>query len=167
LRIIKNRKPKYINLNVNLTVEQWDEEKKRVKKNHPNVTKLNAYIAKKVAEAEGVAVELETHSKYIGSYKIKEALMGKALPDFFPYADQYANSFQASGKIGTYKRAKSVINKLREYIGGKPFLLDQFTVSFLKDYEYYLLSTEDKEKKKKKNRVNTVHANFRLLRTYY
>jgi hypothetical protein len=50
LRITKNRKSKCINLGVQLLPEYWDEEKQRVKKGHPNATRLNAFIATKVAE---------------------------------------------------------------------------------------------------------------------
>ncbi len=129
-----------------------------LEKNHPNKNQLNAFIAAKVAEAEGVSVELETTSKYISTYNIKEAIIGKALPDFFPYADKFVNHLEATGKIGTHRRAKAVIAKLRKFVGGKPILFDQITVSFLKDYENHLKAIL-------KNRQNTVHANFRLMRT--
>jgi integrase len=158
LRITKDRKSKSFNLGIHLLAEQWDEEKQRAKKNHPNATKINAYLAQKVAEAEGVTVELETQSKYIGTSRIKETIMGNSAIEFFPYAERFANSFYASGKIGSYKRAKSVIQKLNKYVRGKKICFDIFTVSFLKEYEYYLTS-------ELKNRTNTVHANFRLIRT--
>ncbi len=158
IRVSKDRKSKYITLDIYLLPAQWDDKLQRVKKNHPNKNQLNAFLASKVSEAEGVSVELETKSKYIGTYNIKEAIIGKALPDFFPYADKFVNHLEASGKIGTYRRAKAVIAKLRKFAGDKPLLFDQITVSFLKEYENHL-------KANLKNRQNTVHANFRLMRT--
>lgn len=158
IRITKNRKSKCINLGIHLLPEHWDKGKQRVKKAHPNATRYNAFIAKKAAEAEGIAVELETQSKYINTYKIKESLMGRAIGEFFPYADKFVNSFQNTGRIGTYRRAKSVIQKLRQFVNGKTLLFDMITVSFLKEYETYLAE-------KLLNRQNTIHANMRIIRT--
>lgn len=157
MRITKNRRTKTFNLGIDVVAEQWDDEKQRVKKSHPNASRINAFLATKVAEAEGVAVELETNSKYIGTYKIKETLMGKSLQDFFPYADKFAEQFFKHGKIGSHRRAKSVIQKLRNYLGEKPFYFDQFTVTFLKEYESHLAEIG--------NGLNTIHANMRLIRT--
>lgn len=158
IRITKNRKVKCINLGLSVLAENWDEEKQRVKKNHPNATRFNAFIAQKVAEAEGVAVDLQAQNKYIHNVNIKETLMGKGPVEFFPFAERFAKSFEFAGKIGSYRRAKSVLEKLNRYVKGKKLSFDQITVSFLKEYEYYLLSEAQ-------NKANTIHANFRLIRT--
>ncbi|MEI6457203.1 MAG: Arm DNA-binding domain-containing protein, partial [bacterium] len=60
LRIIQDRKPTYISLGVNLKENEWNDEEKKVRKTHTNSGRLNAYIAKKVAEAEAKMVELQT-----------------------------------------------------------------------------------------------------------
>ena len=158
LRVCKNRKSKYITIGIEIKPELWDEKKQRVRRSHPNAEKVNAFIGQKVSEAEGVVVELQTQNKYIGSYNIKEALLGKVASDFFPYADKFANSFEAAGKIGSYRRAKSVIQKLRDYVENRALTFNQITVSFLTDYERYLSS-------KMENRQNTIHANMRIIRT--
>lgn len=158
IRVTKDRKSKYVSLDIDLLPEQWDEKNLRVRKSHPNYNRINAFIAQKVSEAQGVAVELETHNKFISSYKIKEALKGKAPVDFFPFADKFVDSFQMMGKIGSYKRAKSVIEKLRKHVNGRHFSFDMLTVSFLKDYEIHLAV-------KYENKKNTIHANLRLIRT--
>ena len=53
LRVIKDRKTKFISLSLKLDPNQWDEDKQKVKKNHSNSTRLNAYISQKVADAKG------------------------------------------------------------------------------------------------------------------
>ena len=53
MRIIKDRKTKFLSLGLKLKENEWDSEKQRVKKNHPNSTRLNANISNKIAEAEG------------------------------------------------------------------------------------------------------------------
>ncbi|MFN6329722.1 MAG: Arm DNA-binding domain-containing protein, partial [Chitinophagales bacterium] len=59
LRLIKDRKTKFISLGVRLQPNEWDEDKQRVKKNHSNSARINALLAQKVAEAEGQVADLE------------------------------------------------------------------------------------------------------------
>jgi integrase len=157
LRLIKDRKAKFISLSIYLKPSEWNEEAGKVRKSHPNSARMNAMIAQRIADAEGVAVEMETKSKTISSYKIKEKIIGAAPVDFFPYADKYLLSLEKSGKIGTHNRAKAVIQKLKTYKNNKPLNFDDISVSFLKDYEEYLIS-------KLHNRQNTVQSNFKIIR---
>ena len=55
LRLIKDRKAQFISLNLKIYDKDWDEDKQKVKKSHPNTGRLNAYLAQKVAEAEKLA----------------------------------------------------------------------------------------------------------------
>src|SRR6266853_175197 len=72
LRIIKDRRPKYISLGIFLKPEMWDAENKRVKKSYPNSQRMNNYIAAKVSEAQGVALKMETDDKNTLPEKIKD-----------------------------------------------------------------------------------------------
>ena len=157
LRIIKNRRAKFVFLNYRISPEFWDDENKRVKKSHPNHQRLNSYIASKIADAQGVAVEMETAEKNILPEQIKDQIMGKAPVSFFKYADKYLAQLQLSQKIGTERKVKSILFKMKEYMSGKDLLFEHITVTWLKTYEQYLRS-------KKGNKTNTVSSNFRTLR---
>jgi integrase/recombinase XerD len=157
LRIIKNRKTKFISLGIYIKTTEWNFSEGKVRKSHPNSTRLNALIAKRISDAEGVAVELETKSKSVSSRKIKGQIVGAAPVEFFPFADKYMQTLETSGKIGSLERAKTVIKKLRNYRNGVPLYFDDITVSFLKEYEEHLLS-------KCNNKQNTVHQNLRIIR---
>jgi integrase/recombinase XerD len=167
IRITKNRTSKFVFLDYRIKPEFWNEEEKCVRKSHPNAARINNYILQKLSEASAQAMKMETEKNFVSPTSLKETIKGKSAVEFFPYADRFAASFEATGKIGTHRRAKSVINKLRDYVKGRKLFFDNITVTFLREYEYYLLSKVDAEKKKKKNKVNTVHANFRLLRTIF
>ena len=41
LRVIKDRKTKFISLSLKLKPNEWDEDKQKVKKNHGNSTRVN------------------------------------------------------------------------------------------------------------------------------
>lgn len=158
LRIIKDRKTKFVALGVYIKPIDWNPITGKVKKSHPNSGRMNSFLAQKEAEAEGIALEMQTKSKSVSTHKIKENILGKSSPEFFVYAEKYLSSLKAGGKIGTYKRAKTVITKLKEFTKGKHLFFDDFTVSFLKEYEDHLLINL-------RNKTNTVHANLKLIRT--
>src|SRR5436305_304311 len=107
IRIIKNKKAKFIFLDYRIRPDQWNEEDKKVRKSHPNSAYLNNYIAQKRAEAEAAALQMEAEDKNVNSFAIKESIKGKPAIEFFPYADQYAEGFEAAGKIGSHRRAKA------------------------------------------------------------
>ena len=83
IRVIKDRKAKFISVGVKLKESEWDEAKQRVKKNHPNSARMNASIAQKVADAEGQVADLERKVKTVSAKKLKEAIKGKEVPNFF------------------------------------------------------------------------------------
>ena len=158
LRLIKDRKAKFISLGIYLKPSEWNEESGKVRKSHPNSTRMNAMIAQRIADAEGVAVEMETKSKSISSHKIKEKIIGAAPVDFFPFAKKYLKFLEKTGAVGSHLRAVTIIGKLKKYCNDKPLYFDEITVAFLKDYEQHLIE-------KYNNKVNTIHGNLRVIRT--
>ncbi|MBT7041052.1 MAG: hypothetical protein HN921_14550, partial [Bacteroidetes bacterium] len=157
LRIIKDRKSKYIALGVRVHKDNWDPDKCKVRKNHPNSQRLNNYIAKRVADAEGVALDLETNSRYSSPRKLKDAILGRTSESFIKYAEKNIQVLKNNEKIGTLAKYDSVLTKLKVYLKGQDLTFDEITVSFLKDYESYL-------KNKLSNSINTVHSNLKVLR---
>ena len=67
IRIIKNRKTKFISLGIYVKDDQWDGSQSRVVK-HKNKVRLNNLISQKVAEANKIAMEMEITNKYTSSY---------------------------------------------------------------------------------------------------
>ena len=74
IRIIKDRKTKFITAGVKLKENEWDEIKQKVKKNHPNSARMNASLSQKIADAEGQVADLERKVKTISIKKLKEAI---------------------------------------------------------------------------------------------
>lgn len=157
LRIIKDRKAKFISLGVTLHPNQWNENTGRVRKSHPNSQRMNNFIAKKVSDAEGIALVMETSSKFVPSKKIKQAILGRTPESFIAYAEKYVESLLRSNKLGTYGKANATISKLKTYIDGQAFSFDDITVEFLKQYEHYLET-------KLHNNTNTIHSNLKVIR---
>ena len=157
LRIIKDRKTKFISLGVKLKEKDWNETQSVVRKSHPNSARMNNYIAHKIAEAHGVALEMETNSKYINPKKIKENILGRTSQSFIKYYEKYIDSLKKNGKISTHDKAKAVYSKLCAYLNSKDIAFDELTVTFLKNYEAYLSEELG-------NSVNTIHSNLKIFR---
>ncbi|SDK42989.1 Site-specific recombinase XerD [Catalinimonas alkaloidigena] len=165
LRIIKDRKAKFVALSIRVLEEEWDEETQQVVKikglkgreMRLKVQQYNKAIAKKRSEAEDVALDLETTSKYVAPQKIKETIMGKSSESFLKYAHRYLASLEKSKKMGTLGKGKSVISKLEIYLGSRDIVFTDIDYTFLKSYETYLRESLG-------NSVNTIHNNFNVIR---
>lgn len=160
IRIIKGRKTKFISLGIKVKVEQWNEVKLRVKSSYPNSARVNALIAQKTADAEGVALNMETKENFVTSKKIKEAILGKNPISLIEFARQYQADLKSKGQIGTHNRVKTVINKLTDYTKTTDLNFDDFDLAFLKKYERYLREVI-------KNSQNTIHANLKVFRSLF
>ena len=160
LRIIKDRKIKYISIGVSVNIKDWNEADAKVRKSHPNSNRINNFIAQKVAEAHGIAIEMETASKYVHPKSIKEAVLGKSSTSFTVYASKYENSLKLNGNYGTYKRVKTVLEKINKYTKNTELTFNDITVTFLKNYEQYMRSEFT-------NRTNTIHANFKIIKKIF
>jgi integrase/recombinase XerD len=80
--------------------------------------------------------------------------------NFFTYAQRYVSSLEIAGKIGTHKRAKSVVEKFHKFWGTSPLPFKELNFSLLKQYEQYLLSDVG-------NKSSTLGANMKMIRTIY
>jgi site-specific recombinase XerD len=158
LRIIKNRKAKYISLEYRIKEKDWDCVQSKVKKSNLNSAKLNIYIATKIAEAQSVALEMETGSKFIETKNIKEAILGSKSVSFIKYAEEVIEKHKLKNSIGTYHRYMSVVSKIKVYINNYELTFNDITSNYLNDYENYLRTIL-------KNKTNTVLSNFKVIRS--
>lgn len=157
IRIIKDRKAKFISLGVSILPKHWNDKENTVRKSHPNSAYLNNFLAQKIADAQSVSLEMESKSKYVTPKSIKQAISGKTTEQFIPYAELYAKKIENSGKVGTFNHVTAVISKLKEYIGKKDFTFGDLSLFFLKSYENYL-------REEVGNTSNTIHSNMKVLR---
>lgn len=155
LRVTYNRKTKYSYLTLKVESKYWNKEKGRVKSSYPNSVRFNNKLAKVVYDAE--CKILEAHSSKMNPFK---ATMRKDDDDFFAFAEDHLQMRLSEEKIGTYDKEKAIINKLRTYVGVGKFEFRDITVEFLDRYKIYL-------QRKRKNKVNTIHSNFKTIRTLF
>jgi integrase/recombinase XerD len=140
IRIIKDRKTKFITAGVKLKENEWDEAKQKVKKNHPNSARMNASLSQKIADAEGQVADMERKIKTVSVKKLKEAIKGKEVPNFFDYAYKRLEKIKGTVSFSTHRAYNSAIQKFEKYMGTKDVYFDDFSVTLLNDYKNYLSS---------------------------
>ncbi len=138
IRIIKDRKTKFITAGLKLKESDWDEAKQRVKKSYPNSARMNAALAQKIADAEGQIADMERKVKTVSIKKLKEAIKGKEVPNFFDYSRKHCERIRNNVSISTYKNYHAYLDKFEKWVGTKEVYFDDITVSLLMDYMSYL-----------------------------
>lgn len=138
IRIIKDRRTKFITAGVKLKENEWDEVKQKVKKNHPNSARMNASLSQKIADAEAQVADMERKVKTVSAKKLKEAIKGKEVPNFFEYAYKRLEKIKNTVSYSTYKAYTNQIKKFETYMGSKDVYFDDITVALLNDYKFHL-----------------------------
>lgn len=156
IRVIKDRKAKFITTGVKLKQSEWDDSKQKIKKNHPNSARMNAFIAQKIADAEGIVADHERKRKSISARKLKEVIKGKDMANFFEYAYNRCERIKGTVSIATYRNYKQYIGKFEKFIGNREVYFDDITVTTLKDYINHMSNNL-------KNGATTVHYSLLIL----
>jgi len=161
-RIIKDRKISYLATGFMVHQDFWDFEKNQIKSKHPNSKRIKSVLANKFSEAQDKVFDFENKNKSVTSRKIRNEVYGNKPTDFIPFAEKLAKeSYKNGGKIGTYNKNLSVIEKLRTYADGRSFTFYDIDSDFLIKYETYLRS------EKVKNTTNTIGKDYKYLRRIF
>jgi integrase/recombinase XerD len=134
IRLTKDRRTSYLSAGVKLKGSEWNGAKQKVTKKHPNSVKINASLSQKIADAEGQIADMERKIKTVSISKLKEAIIGKRVPNFFEYAYAHCEKMKGSVSFGTYRSYTVYIRKFQTYLGKREVYFDDITVTLLKNY---------------------------------
>ncbi|POY34691.1 hypothetical protein C3K47_18820 [Solitalea longa] len=160
IRFIHCRKATYLSTGIYLKESEWDEKNRRVKKNHPNSTRLNNVISNKIAEVESKMLDLELQQTINNPRKIKSSLKGETDLKFFQYAAEYIKNGKGKYKIATIKKLETTLEKIKEFVDNKNISFEEINTGWLKRFEAHL-------KKEYGNSVNTIHGNLKYIRKLF
>ncbi|POY35503.1 recombinase [Solitalea longa] len=159
LRIIKDRKAKFISVGIKIDPKFWDEKKLRIKKGHPNSQRFNNYLTNKIAEAENIILDLQTKSKTVSPKSMKEMVIGKPAVSFGPFANKYLEHLERKN-LSTYRKYKSLLKKIEAFTPTGDLYFDEIDVAWLKKYEAFL-------KTHYHNSHNTIYHNLKFIRRVF
>ena len=116
IRITKDRKSSYIYLEYSIKETDWDKTAQRVKKSHPNSTRLNNFLLKKLAEANDNTLESETKKGTVSAKSLAENIKPKTKSSLFDQADLYLERLKQDGKFNRYSADKPRVKHLKEFL---------------------------------------------------
>jgi len=96
--------------------QDWDADKEKVKKSHPNSVRLNAYVQKKKAEASDQSLEVELTKSDASVKAVRQKIKPAAGTTFFPQADLYIESLKKEGKFNQYSADKSRLDRFKSFL---------------------------------------------------
>ncbi|MGV3597138.1 MAG: tyrosine-type recombinase/integrase [Bacteroidota bacterium] len=142
IRIIKDRKAKFIFTGKSSSKEHWDEEKGLPNKKHPLYKELVIYLKKKSLDAEAQILQLERDDTFYTADNIAETLTKtKGSTNFFDFMDKVIAELDAAGRIGSKNSYVSVMKSLLSFTKQNRNLdFKAVTTAFILKYEHYLRS---------------------------
>ncbi|MGB3541884.1 tyrosine-type recombinase/integrase [Rubrivirga sp.] len=164
LRFTDTRRTLYLSLGVRLHPRNWNEKRREVRKGHPHSDQINRLVQARLDAAEAERLRLITARELVTASALRSAV-APAGPEAGPgcliaYERRYLATLSAQGNVGTVKRNGVVLNKLDEYLGGRPLTFDIVTPDWLRGLEAWLIGT-------KGNKKSTAAGNIKVLRTVY
>jgi integrase/recombinase XerD len=160
LRIIQNRKPRYIFLKHWIKKTDWNEVESRVRKSHPNNQRLNNLLIKKLAEAGDVVIENETKQKIFSSGSVKKQLLGfNSNTTFFQFAAEYINDLFKQKKYTVAGPERSRIKRFRDFFNNTDISFTEVNVASLNKFKVHLVA-DGMSKKSVMNHLITIRTLF-------
>lgn len=158
LRIIKDRKSKYLSTGFSCTKDLWDDKANVPKKSHPLYKEAKMLIGKKKLDAEKIVYDLENESKSLSAHEIKGKLKKEKVnnPFVFFYFDKVIARFVESGQIKNSEIYKDTRRNLAKFTGERDIHFSDIDVAFLNKFEEHL--------KAKGKGANTIYIYLRTLR---
>ena len=162
LRITVNKKHIRIKLMYSATSLQFNKNgkgKKYIRSSHPDHEKINSYIENKIMQAKDVVAKLEQEGKAITPDAIKTKLLKPKTLDLFVFGEDLKIQLFKEGNAGTYKKYRSIINSLKDFVKKEELYFDEIDLNFLSRYQAFL-KEEGKEQ-------NTIHAYVGRIRSLF
>ncbi|MEM1327207.1 MAG: site-specific integrase [Bacteroidota bacterium] len=161
VRITKNRKSTYISTGKYLEEKYWDKSRGRIKKSHPNSTRLNHFLTKKLAEITDKILEAESENNISSAQSIGERIRSKKEHfSFFDLATNHLQHLEDSRQFNRLSIERSRVNHFRDFLKQKDLHFQEITPVLLRKYQAYL-------RKVKNNGDSSVASCLIVIRTIY
>lgn len=163
ISFIKDRKNTSLSLQKSCNEEQWSYETERVKKNHPEHKKINAFIEKYQKIIEEIIEQFEDDNipytlpdliNRIKTYKGKNKTVS-----YTEFQLQKIEYLKKTSKIGTAQIENETLKSLQKFFKKKDIGFNEITYLSLKNYEAYC--TE------KGNKSSTIGIRLRTVRNIF
>lgn len=158
LRVIKDRKSKYISIGFSCSVKLWNKKANLPKRTHSHFTEINVLISKKRLDAEKIVLQSENEDKNLSAHEIKVKLKKQKAnnPFLLDYFDSIIKRFVESGQIKNSVVHKDTKRILSLFVNAKQIHFSEIDAQFLNQFEEFL--------KQKGLGESTIYIYLRTLR---
>ncbi len=159
LRVIKDRKPKYISLNLSCSKSLWNDKENIPSKKHPLYNSIVNKINKKKLEASKLIIGLETDDLELSAEQIQLKLKAeiKNKVSVFNYFNETIEKLEKSNRIGYANIFKSTKNSFMKFRNNKDLNFLDITPSLILKYEEWFYERDVK--------MNSVFVFLRTFKT--
>jgi integrase len=138
LRIIMNRKVKYVSVGYSCPIDLWDLEKNEPKKKHPNKQLLDIVIKQKRIDAEKLLLSLDEKKSYYSLNEVQKKIKKKqGSMGVFPFIEKIIKDLKAANRLGNATVYSDLKNSLMSFTKKQDLCFSDISVSFLMKYEQY------------------------------
>ena len=141
IRIIYNRNSCKINIGHRINTKDWDNEKRKVKKSHPNSVRLNNIIQNYISKIDNIILQKEADGEKINFNEIKEKVFNKTISSntLSEYTNSYLEELLEFKKFSQHGSSLAQVNKIILHFGGDSTFKD-ITTNSIKKFIGYLKS---------------------------
>lgn len=142
LRIIKDRKPKYLSIGSSCSSALWDVKNNMPKRKHPHFHELSVLIETKRLEAQKLVIELKSEAAEYSAEEISTSLkaVSSEKQQVLQYFETATAALKKQNRVGTADIFNSTCNSLSTFRKGKDFDFSFITPSFLWKYHESLIA---------------------------
>lgn len=158
LRVIKDRKPKYVSTGFSCAEALWDAKTNLPIRKHPHYKEICILVDKKRMEAQKLVLNLENDDKNLSSHEIKNKLGKKKVsnPLVMVYFDNVIQRLLDTGSIKNALVYKDTKRNIAHFINKKNIHFSDIDIVFLNRFEEFL--------KKAGKGDSTIYVYLRTLR---
>ncbi|MCB9233940.1 MAG: site-specific integrase [Bacteroidia bacterium] len=159
IRVTQDRKSRYILTDIAIAKKFWNPRERVVRASHPQASLYNASIDSYVHKAQKASYDLDQQNQAKSAVKILQKIQAPEDPSFITFAEHRLLQLERSERFRSFKRVRTVLNKLKEYIGPRKtdLLFSEITVKFLEDYAVHLQTIG--------NKSSTRHSDLKTIST--
>ncbi|MBA4850160.1 site-specific integrase [Emticicia sp. BO119] len=138
VRVTIDRKTTYIYLGYNLLESDWDSVGQKVRKSHPNSTRLNNLLLKKKAETSDGLIDLQSHDNTVSLKNVRTKIKPSGGVSFFSQAKLFIENKKMAGKYNQEKPDQSRIDCFKTFLNDEDINFDEITIPLLNRFRAYL-----------------------------
>ena len=161
IRITKNRRSNYMYIGHYIDIKHWDENKKMVRKSHPESDLLNTLLLAKLSEANRTLLDLQSGNLDISSNQIKKEITSTMeFTSFSEVAEDYLKELENNNKLTRLFSDRVRVNHVLKFNMSKQLMFEEIDEGFLRRFHAYL-------RNKKNLSERSIVNNLVVIRTLY